>query len=64
LAFDGLPRRLFSPILTSLAAGGGLQQFYLTAIPTTCLHINFLKNAGQWQIPSNHFNLSTGNVTD
>jgi hypothetical protein len=33
--------------LTSLAAGGGLQWFNLIAMPMTCLHIKFLKNAGQ-----------------
>jgi len=34
MPFDGLSRRLFSPIFTFLAAAGGLHQFYLIGIYT------------------------------
>jgi hypothetical protein len=63
VAFRGRPRFLFSPKGTSFAAGGGLQNFNLIAIPITCLQIYSLKKFGQLQNPFFHSDPMSGKVT-
>jgi len=62
-AFRGRPRFRFSPKGISFAAGGGLQNFNLIAIPIICLQIYSLKKLGQLQIPCCHSDALSDKVT-
>jgi hypothetical protein len=59
---EGQPRCRLAPIGIVLASGGGIAYLSFIEMPTMCLQICFLKNAGQLHSPCIHLFRSSGMV--